>query len=78
MDKRRPVRAAHDPAGAHKVDLFDVLALAPPVFFSTPGPGSPYSVRLDLTAGSTLGDPVIDLFDVLKMAPPIFFSTCTP
>ena len=56
-----------------QVDIFDVLFLAPPVFFSTP-PGPPYDARLDLNADGT----IIDIFDVLTMAPPIFFATCTP
>ena len=55
-----------------QVDIFDVLFLAPPVFFSTP-PGPPYDARLDLNADGT----IIDIFDVLTMAPPIFFATCT-
>ena len=59
------------------VDIFDVLELAPPVFFSAP-PSPNYNVRKDLTAGSQLSDPIIDIFDVLLMAPPIFFATCTP
>ena len=56
-----------------QVDIFDVLFLAPPVFFSTP-PGPPYDARLDLNADGI----IIDIFDVLTMAPPIFFATCTP
>jgi Tol biopolymer transport system component len=54
------------------VDIFDVSALAPPVFFSTP-PGPPYDPRFDLSP-----DGVIDIFDIAMMAPPIFFATCTP
>ena len=56
-----------------QVDIFDVLFLAPPVFFSTP-PGPPYDARLDLNADGI----IIDIFDVLTMAPPIFFASCTP
>jgi YVTN family beta-propeller protein len=55
-----------------KVDIFDVLFFAPPVFFSTT-PGPSYSPRFDLVPNGT-----IDIFDVLKMAPPVFFATCTP
>jgi hypothetical protein len=54
------------------VDIFDVLFLAPPVFFSS-APGPPYQARFDLAPSGQ-----IDIFDVLKMAPPIFFATCTP
>jgi len=54
------------------VDIFDVLELAPPAFFSV-APGPPYSVRIDLQPSGG-----IDIFDVLRMAPPMFFSTCTP
>jgi hypothetical protein len=50
---------------------------APPVFFTTP-PSPNYDVRLDLSAGSTPGDPIIDIFDVSALAPPIFSATCTP
>ena len=73
-----PPNVFNAPPSTNIVDIFDIAALAPPVFFSTPGPGSPYSVRLDLTASSAPGDPIIDIFDVAKMAPPMFFSTCTP
>ena len=55
-----------------QVDIFDVLFLAPPVFFST-APGPPYDARLDLSPSNQ-----IDIFDVLKMAPPVFFFTCVP
>ena len=58
--------------GDHRVDIFDVSFLAPPVFFST-APGPPYTVRLDLNA-----DGRIDIFDVTLMAPPIFLASCTP
>ncbi|MBI2913473.1 MAG: thrombospondin type 3 repeat-containing protein, partial [Chloroflexi bacterium] len=61
----------------NKIDIFDVNALAPPVFFSAPGNPN-YSVRKDLTAGHALTDPKIDIFDVNKLAPPVFFATCTP
>ena len=73
-----PPNIFNAPPSADTVDIFDLATMAPPVFFSTPGPGSPYSVRLDLTAGSAPGDPIIDIFDVATMAPPIFFATCTP
>ena len=54
------------------VDIFDVLELAPPVFFSV-APGPPYQARFDLNPSGG-----IDIFDVLRMAPPVFFATCTP
>ena len=73
-----PPNIFNAPPSADTVDIFDLATMAPPVFFSTPGPGSPYSVRLDLTAGSAPGDPIIDIFDVAAMAPPVFFATCTP
>ena len=52
------------------VDIFDVLELAPPVFFSV-APGPPYQARFDLNPSGG-----IDIFDVLRMAPPMFFATC--
>lgn len=64
-------------SSANKVDIFDVNAMAPPVFFSVP-PGPPYTVRKDLTAGHAITDPKIDIFDVNKLAPPVFFTTCSP
>ena len=76
-----PPNIINAPPSTDIVDIFDVAALAPPVFFSTPGPGSFYSVRVDITAGSippTPGDPIIDIFDIAALAPPVFFSTCTP
>jgi len=54
------------------VNIFDVLYLAPPVFFSI-GPDPPYQVRYDLNP-----DGVINVFDVNRIAPPMFFATCTP
>ena len=54
------------------VDIFDVLVLAPPVFFSS-APDPPYQARFDLVPSGQ-----IDIFDVLRMAPPVFFTTCTP
>ncbi|MBI2912643.1 MAG: LamG domain-containing protein [Chloroflexi bacterium] len=64
---------------ATRIDIFDVNALAPPVFFSTFISGSPnYSARKDLNRTGTGSNGRIDIFDVNKMAPPIFFSTCTP
>jgi hypothetical protein len=53
-------------------DIFDVSAMAPPVFFSAK-PSPTYSARLDLDANG-----IVDIFDVSALAPPVFFSTCTP
>ena len=58
--------------GSQGVDIFDVLFLAPPVFFSV-APGPPYEARFDLQPSGG-----IDIFDALRMAPPVFFATCTP
>jgi hypothetical protein len=58
--------------GSHIVDIFDVSALAPPVFFSETGDPD-YTARRDIGP-----DGIIDIFDVSMMAPPIFFATCTP
>ena len=58
--------------GSHGVDIFDMLFLAPPVFFSV-APGPPYQARFDLQPSGG-----IDIFDALRMAPPMFFATCTP
>ena len=55
----------------HRVDIFDVNCLKPPVFFSS-APGPPYEVRLDLLPNST-----IDIFDVNRLKP-YFFLSCTP
>ena len=50
--------------GDHVVNIFDVVFLAPPVFFSA-APGPPYQARLDLAP-----DSVINIFDVVRTAPP--------
>ena len=54
------------------VNIIDVLALAPPVFFSVDG-GPDYGRRVDLNM-----DGVINMFDVNRLAPPVFFSSCVP
>ena len=55
-----------------KVDIFDVNAMRPPMFFSETGDPD-YSVRLDIVPSGR-----IDIFDVNALRPPIFFATCTP
>ncbi|HLD18875.1 MAG TPA: thrombospondin type 3 repeat-containing protein, partial [Candidatus Nanoarchaeia archaeon] len=55
----------------NKIDVFDVNALGPPVFFSTIGSAN-YKKRYDLDASGK-----IDILDVNKLAPPVFFKTCT-
>ena len=67
-----PANMNNDGSSANQVDIFDVNALAPPVFFSV-GPGPPYQARFDLKP-----DGVIDIFDLTRMGPPVFFATCTP
>ncbi|MBI2912470.1 MAG: S8 family serine peptidase, partial [Chloroflexi bacterium] len=62
---------------ANKVDIFDVNALAPPVFLST-APGPPYTPRKDIARSPPSTNGRIDIFDVNKMAPPVFFATCVP
>ena len=54
------------------VNIFDVLALAPPVFFSVDGDAA-YSRRFDLDMNG-----IINVFDVNRLAPPLFFSSCVP
>jgi len=57
---------------SHRVDVFDLNFLRPPVFFST-ALDAAYSARLDLNP-----DGRIDIFDLNLLRPPIFFTTCTP
>ncbi|MBI2914111.1 MAG: M36 family metallopeptidase [Chloroflexi bacterium] len=61
-----------NPPSTNKIDIFDIVAMAPPVFFSQDGQPD-YRRRLDLTM-----DGRIDILDVTELAPPIFYSTCVP
>ncbi|MBI2914116.1 MAG: hypothetical protein HYY03_09385 [Chloroflexi bacterium] len=63
---------------ATRIDIFDVNALAPPVFFSTYPANPNYSPRKDINRTGTGSNGRIDIFDVNRLAPPIFFATCTP
>ncbi|MBI2913476.1 MAG: thrombospondin type 3 repeat-containing protein [Chloroflexi bacterium] len=72
-----PANMNNGGVSVNKVDIFDVNALAPPAFFSSP-PSVNYSVRKDLSAGHAPTDPKIDIFDANKLAPPVFFAICTP
>ena len=58
--------------GNQIVDIFDVTALRPPVFFSETGDPD-YSARLDITPNGA-----IDIFDINALRPPIFFASCAP